>query len=96
MANTLAPPAVETPDLERGELTEIRSQTTAEPPVIASEPKTPAPEHAAAGATSTGPQYGDSSEKLFSVYVHHANEHDKAMVEDWNGDMDSILIFVSE
>ena len=78
-------------DLEPGQ----HIRTPDEPPAKASvEHRTP-PERAPAGATSTEPQYGDSSEKLFSVYVHHANEHDTAMVEGWNGDMDSILIFVS-
>jgi len=86
MANTY-PPSVESIDLEPGET--IIPDTLPTP-----EPSSLPPERASAGPTSTEPQYGDSSEKLFSVYVHHANEHDKAMMEGWNGDMDSILIFV--
>ena len=38
---------------------------------------------------------GDPSMKVFSIYVAKAEEHDKALVESWNADMDGILIFVS-
>ena len=61
--------------------------------------RSPAQPHAPLNQTPNAPDEkvdtGDSSELLFSVYVEHATMHDKAMVEGWHGDMDSLLIFVS-
>lgn len=44
---------------------------------------------------SRGKDQGDPSEAVFSIYVERAEEYDKALVESWSADMDSILIFVS-
>ncbi|KAI0064344.1 hypothetical protein BV25DRAFT_311492 [Artomyces pyxidatus] len=37
--------------------------------------------------------YGDPSAKLWSVYLSVADNFDRAMAENWKGDMDGILIF---
>ena len=39
---------------------------------------------------------GDPLEKLFSIYTAKASEYDKELWESWNGDMDGIMIFVSD
>lgn len=38
--------------------------------------------------------YGDSSDKLFSVYLSHAGKFDKEQAESWKGDTEGILVFV--
>lgn len=53
------------------------------------------------GATSpAGPyehnDYGDPSNKMWSLYVKEAEKFDKDLVEDWKGTMDGILIFVRQ
>ncbi|TFY80039.1 hypothetical protein EWM64_g3973 [Hericium alpestre] len=37
--------------------------------------------------------YGESSAKIWSVYVNATEKYDRALVESWKGDMDGILIF---
>jgi len=39
--------------------------------------------------------FADSSGPLFSMYLQLAGEEDKKMTENWKGDADGILIFVS-
>jgi len=39
--------------------------------------------------------YADTSGPLFSMYLQLAGEEDKKMIENWKGDADGILIFVS-
>jgi hypothetical protein len=46
-------------------------------------------------SNDVGVEQGDPSEKVFSIYTAKAEEHDKALMESWSNDMDSILIFVS-
>lgn len=38
--------------------------------------------------------YGDSSDKLFSVYLSQAEKFDKEEAESWKGDTEGILVFV--
>ena len=38
--------------------------------------------------------YGDPSDKLFSVYLAHADKFDKEQSESWKGDTEGILVFV--
>ena len=38
--------------------------------------------------------YGDSSDKLFSVYLSQAEKFDKESSESWKGDTEGILVFV--
>lgn len=40
-------------------------------------------------------EQGDPAEKIFSIYVAKADEHDKALIEGWNADLDGMVIFVS-
>lgn len=40
------------------------------------------------------PQY--STDKIWAMYVADAERIDKALAESWRGDMDGILIFVSD
>ncbi len=42
-----------------------------------------------------GPNFGDSSGPLFSIYSKAAEEEDNKMVEQWQKDAEGILIFVS-
>ncbi|TFY80360.1 hypothetical protein EWM64_g3652 [Hericium alpestre] len=37
--------------------------------------------------------YGESSAKLWSIYVDTTKKYDRALVENWKGDMDGILLF---
>ncbi|KAI0059244.1 hypothetical protein BV25DRAFT_1809502, partial [Artomyces pyxidatus] len=39
------------------------------------------------------PHVVDSSARIWSIYLTHAEKFDKALVESWKGDMDGILIF---
>ena len=41
------------------------------------------------------PVFVDGSGPLFSMYLQLAGEEDKKMTENWKGDADGILIFVS-
>jgi hypothetical protein len=38
--------------------------------------------------------YGDSSDKMFSVYLSQADKFDKEQSESWKGDTEGILVFV--
>ncbi len=38
--------------------------------------------------------YGDPSDKLFSVYLAQADKFDKEQSESWKGDTEGILVFV--
>ncbi len=38
--------------------------------------------------------YGDPSDKLFSVYLAQADQFDKEQSEGWKGDTEGILVFV--
>jgi hypothetical protein len=38
---------------------------------------------------------GDTSGKVWSVYLSEAERQDKALAENWKGDTEGILIFVS-
>ena len=38
--------------------------------------------------------YGDSSDKIFSVYLSQADKFDKEQSESWKGDTEGILVFV--
>ena len=40
-------------------------------------------------------QYGDSSDAVWSMYLTEAEKQDKDEVENWKGDTDGILVFVS-
>jgi hypothetical protein len=42
----------------------------------------------------TAGNYGHPSDKLWSVYVSEAEKYDKARIDTWKQDMDSLLIFV--
>jgi hypothetical protein len=39
--------------------------------------------------------YGDSSDKIFSVYLSQADKFDKEQSDSWKGDTEGILVFVS-
>jgi len=41
-----------------------------------------------------GDNYGDSSGKLWSMYLAEAEKEDKELTEAWKGEADSILVFV--
>ncbi|KAI0266202.1 hypothetical protein BC834DRAFT_986485 [Gloeopeniophorella convolvens] len=41
-----------------------------------------------------GENYGDSSGKLWSMYLTEAEKQDKEITESWKGDTDGILVFV--
>jgi hypothetical protein len=41
-----------------------------------------------------GDNYGDSSSKLWSMYLAEAEKEDKELTESWKGEADSILVFV--
>ena len=60
---------------------------------------TPCPGHSLQSAQNHPPQgesgFIDGSGPLFSMYLQLAGEEDKKMTENWKGDADSILIFVS-
>jgi len=60
---------------------------------------TPHPGHPPQSGQHHPPQgesvYADSSGPLFSMYLKLAGEEDKKMTENWKGDADGILIFVS-
>ena len=60
---------------------------------------TPRPGHPSQPGQNHPPQgesvYADSSGPLFSMYLKLAGEEDKKMAENWKGDADGILIFVS-
>jgi len=43
---------------------------------------------------SKGDLHGDTSDKIWSVYLSEADRQDEALAENWKGDMDGILIFV--
>jgi hypothetical protein len=43
-----------------------------------------------------GDNYGDSSGKLWSIYLAEAEKEDKELTEAWKGEADSILVFVSK
>lgn len=69
------------------------------PPEKLPDEKSPAQQAVAQGdPTASGESAqsdsGDGSEKLFAVYIAHAKKVDEEMVEGWQEDMDSILIFV--
>jgi hypothetical protein len=38
--------------------------------------------------------YSDSSSTLFSLYLSHAEKHDKDQAESWKAGADGILVFV--
>ncbi len=38
--------------------------------------------------------YGDPSDRLFSVYLTQADRFDKEQSESWRGDTEGILVFV--
>ena len=38
--------------------------------------------------------YGDPSDRLFSVYLAQADKFDKEQSESWKGDTEGILVFV--
>ena len=38
--------------------------------------------------------YGEEANQLWRTYVTEAESHDRALVEAWKDDMDSIIIFV--
>jgi hypothetical protein len=38
--------------------------------------------------------YGDPSDRLFSVYLAQAEKFDKEQSESWKGDTEGILVFV--
>ena len=38
--------------------------------------------------------YGDPSDKIFSVYLAQADKFDKEQSESWKGDTEGILVFV--
>ena len=40
--------------------------------------------------------YGDPSDKLFSVYLAQADKYDKEQAESWKGDAEGILVFVRQ
>jgi hypothetical protein len=42
-----------------------------------------------------GDNYGDSSGKLWSMYLTETEKEDKEITERWKGEADSILVFVS-
>ena len=48
------------------------------------------------GHTHSGTEdnYGDSSGKLWSIYLAEAEKEDKELTEAWKGEADSILVFV--
>ena len=52
---------------------------------------TPRPGHPPHGESV----FADSSGPLFSMYLQLAGEEDKKVTENWKGDADGILIFVS-
>jgi hypothetical protein len=41
------------------------------------------------------PKSSDTSGKVWSVYLSEADRQDKALAENWKGDTEGILIFVS-
>jgi uncharacterized protein DUF6535 len=41
-----------------------------------------------------GDNYGDSSGKLWSMYLAEAEKEDKELTDAWKGEADSILVFV--
>ena len=41
-----------------------------------------------------GDNYGDSSGKLWSMYLAKAEKEDKELTDAWKGEADSILVFV--
>ncbi len=43
----------------------------------------------------TGDNYGDSSGKLWSMYLTEAEKEDKEITDAWKGEADSTLVFVS-
>lgn len=45
--------------------------------------------------SGTEDNYGDSSGKLWSIYLAEAEKEDKELTEAWKGEADSILVFVS-
>ena len=47
-----------------------------------------------AGQNAVSAAETDLSDSIFSLYVGRADEYDKALVEGWKDDMDSLLIFV--
>lgn len=46
-------------------------------------------------STQGEPNFGDSSEPLFSIYSKNAEEEDNKTAERWQKDADGVLIFVS-
>jgi hypothetical protein len=55
-------------------------------------PETDAP--AGAAHPNVDGNYGDPSDKLFSVYLAQADKFDKEQSESWKGDTEGILVFV--
>ncbi|KAI0064224.1 hypothetical protein BV25DRAFT_295778 [Artomyces pyxidatus] len=45
------------------------------------------------GGGSREGNYGDSSGKLWTMYITQAGEYDKELAESWKGDMDGIIVF---
>lgn len=45
--------------------------------------------------TATGAEYSNASGKVWSVYLNEADKQDTALAENWKGDTEGILIFVS-
>lgn len=43
---------------------------------------------------SEGSSQGDTSNKVWSVYLSKADRQDKVLAENWKGDTEGILIFV--
>ena len=43
---------------------------------------------------SNSESFADSSSGLFSLYLSHAEKHDKDMMESWQASADGILVFV--
>ena len=44
---------------------------------------------------ATGAEYSNASGKVWSVYLNEAEKQDTALAENWKGDTEGILIFVS-
>jgi len=42
-----------------------------------------------------GENYGDPSGRLWMMYLTEAEKEDKEITENWKGDTDGILVFVS-
>ena len=71
--------------LQRGQL---------QPPQPPPSPPPPHPLDTDVPAHSNVANYGDSSDKLFSVYLSQADKFDKEQSESWKGDTEGILVFV--